>query len=187
MAVPGQYELALFGDLIVPAIACGLKKYIIIFNTVNDSFNLIDPIAFDVKPDSPIPLVLAYNLYHYESLHPCTSSDIMRSITLVKSDTEHRFPFDNEYLQSIISSVQDYSVKENVQGDKSNLFLASKLKCKKTNLDKDTDSDGEILPEKKNVNEQPFIRIQLFYKLRGQNEEKVLGENMGKIQCPFCQ
>ena len=187
MAVPGQYELAIFGDLIVPAIACGLKKYIIIFNTVNDSYNIIDPIAFDVKPDSPIPLVLAYNLHHYESLHPCTSSDIMRSITLVKSDTEHHFPFDNEYLLSIISSIQEYSVEENVHGDKGNSFLSSKLKCKKTNLNKDTDSVGEILPERKNMNEQESMGIQLFYKLRGQNEEKVFEENMGKIQCPFCQ
>ena len=33
MSVPGQYEIDYFGDLMLPAIACGLKKYILIFNT----------------------------------------------------------------------------------------------------------------------------------------------------------
>ena len=56
-----------------------------------NSFYLIDPLTYNVKPDSPIPLLMAYNLYHYESLHPCTNTDIITSIRMVKSNLEYPF------------------------------------------------------------------------------------------------
>ena len=61
----GTYERGIFGDLMVPGIACGTRKYILIFNTNLDSphdpIYVVDPRKFDVQPDTEIPVILAYN------------------------------------------------------------------------------------------------------------------------------
>ena len=41
MLIPGTYERGIFGDLMLPGIACGVKKFLLIFNTHLDSH---DPI-----------------------------------------------------------------------------------------------------------------------------------------------
>ena len=89
MLQPGIYERGIFGDLMLPGIACGVKKYILIFNTKIDSppIYVIDPRPFNVVPDNDIPVVLACNLSHYESMHPCTNDDVQSTVFLV-----------NEYL-----------------------------------------------------------------------------------------
>ena len=33
MSIPGTYERGIFGDLMLPGIACGIKKILLIFNT----------------------------------------------------------------------------------------------------------------------------------------------------------
>ena len=38
MQVPGRYEQDIFGDLMVPGIACGLRKMILIFNPFLSDF-----------------------------------------------------------------------------------------------------------------------------------------------------
>ena len=37
MLIPGTYERGIFGDLMLPGIACGVRKYILIFNTSKNS------------------------------------------------------------------------------------------------------------------------------------------------------
>ena len=37
MQVPGTYERGIFGDIMLPGIACGANKFILIFNTNVDS------------------------------------------------------------------------------------------------------------------------------------------------------
>ena len=65
MLVPGTYERGIFGDLMLPGIACGVRKYILIFNTStnapHDPIYVVDPRKFNVKPDTAIPIILAYN------------------------------------------------------------------------------------------------------------------------------
>ena len=74
MLVPGAYERGIFGDLMLPGIACGVRKILLIFNTnpntPHDPIYIVDPSKFNVTPDSEIPILLAYNLSHYESLEP---------------------------------------------------------------------------------------------------------------------
>ena len=69
MLIPGAYERGIFGDMMVPAIACGLRKKILIFNTnenyPHDPISVISPSSYDVIPDSEIPITLAYNIWHY--------------------------------------------------------------------------------------------------------------------------
>ena len=80
MMNPGEYMLDYFADMMLPGISCGSKKNILIFNTNPDLF--MDPIGvvksadFGVAPDSPNPVILAYNGSHYESLHTKTAADI---------------------------------------------------------------------------------------------------------------
>ena len=71
----GIYEMEFFGDMMIAGIACGIKKRILIFNTsenlLHDPIYVVDPNYFDVmiEIDDSTPVVVAYNNYHYESLH----------------------------------------------------------------------------------------------------------------------
>ena len=85
---PGVYNIPYFGDLIINAIAKGSKKNILIFNTSPAAFSPIYVVQgneFGGKIDSDIPVVLAYNQVHYESLHPVTLADIEKTRKLCNS------------------------------------------------------------------------------------------------------
>ena len=70
----GVYERSFFGDMMMASIACGARKLILIFNThemtPHDPVSVIDPCQYGGICDTEIPIVLAYNLVHFESLHP---------------------------------------------------------------------------------------------------------------------
>ena len=92
LMVSGVYEKDFFGDMMLPGIACGVGKRILIFNTnVNitttghDPISVVDPRDYGSDLDSEIPVVLAYNLVHFESLHPVDELDIEKTIKLVNS------------------------------------------------------------------------------------------------------
>ena len=81
---PGMYELEL-GDLIVPGIAHCTNKDILIFNTsreAQDPIYVISAAIFGGSSNTDIPVCLAYNQYHYESLVPCSEDDIQKTINL---------------------------------------------------------------------------------------------------------
>ena len=65
MQIPGTYERGIFGDLMLPGIACGIKKILLIFNTnensPHDPIYIVNPELFNVRPDNIVPIVLAYN------------------------------------------------------------------------------------------------------------------------------
>ena len=69
--VSGVYERNYFGDMMIPGIACGVKKRILIFNTSlnitttgHDPISVVDPRDYGSDINSEIPVVLAYNLVH---------------------------------------------------------------------------------------------------------------------------
>ena len=97
MLIPGTYERGIFGDLMLPGIACGIRKYLLIFNTnpgsPHDPIYVVDPKQFNVQVDTAVPIILAYNESHYESLHPCSNKDILASINLVTEYLEGRYRF----------------------------------------------------------------------------------------------
>jgi hypothetical protein len=72
MLVPGTYERGIFGDLMLPGIACGIRKILLIFNTnletPHDPIYVVDPRQFDINPHTDVPIVLSYNMSHYESM-----------------------------------------------------------------------------------------------------------------------
>ena len=93
----GVYERGLFGDLMMFAIACGVRKVLLIFNTnlntPHDPIYVCDPRKFDVQPDTDVPVVLAYDMAHYESLHPVTPSDRDKTSVLVNQYLEGNYRF----------------------------------------------------------------------------------------------
>ena len=84
----GTYEVEFFGDFVIYGIASGCQKNILIFNTSSTAhcpIYVIDPKKFGGEINSDIPVVLAYNGSHYESLHPVSEEDVERTKHLVKS------------------------------------------------------------------------------------------------------
>ena len=97
----GIYEIDFFGDMMIAGIACGIKKRILIFNTSenlqHDPISVVDPTFFDVRIEinDSTPVVVAYNNYHYESLHTVDVHDREETIRLVHSYIQGRYS--NEY------------------------------------------------------------------------------------------
>ena len=84
----GVYEIEFFGDMVLHGIAMGCHKNILIFNTnaeANYPIYVIEAKEFGGYTDSDIPVVLAYNQVHYESLHPISKIDIDKTKDLVNS------------------------------------------------------------------------------------------------------
>ena len=107
MLTPGIYERGIFGDLMLPGIACGVRKILLIFNTnentPHDPIYIVDPSNFNVRPDTEIPILLSYNLAHYESMEPCTEADIQATIELVKEYQEGRYRFRRNDIPTLLS------------------------------------------------------------------------------------
>ena len=102
----GVYERGLFGDLILPGIAVGVHKRILIFNTnpntPHDPVSVVCPKKFGGYTDSEIPLVLAYNLVHFESMHPSSREDIERTVNLTDSYLDGNYNFGHDDIHHLI-------------------------------------------------------------------------------------
>ena len=92
LMVSGVYERSFFGDMMMAGIACGVRKRILIFNTNesitttgHDPISVVDPTQYGGSLDSEIPVLVAYNLVHYESLQPVDRKDIEETIKLTRS------------------------------------------------------------------------------------------------------
>ena len=119
MQNPGTYERGIFGDLMLPGIACGTRKYLLIFNTnlnsPHDPIYVVDPSTFNVIADSEIPVVLSYNMSHYESMEPCTDVDVQKSIDLVKQYLGGRYRYKKQDLPYLISQQIKRQEENNTQ------------------------------------------------------------------------
>ena len=105
----GVYERGLFGDLMLFAIACGLRKVILIFNTnlcsPHDPIYICDPRKFGIIPDTEIPIVMAYNLAHYESLNPAGVVDIAKTVEVVEEYKTGRYTFSKKDIPFLLETV----------------------------------------------------------------------------------
>ena len=84
----GVYEVDFFGDMVIHAIARGCNKNILIFNTnieAADPIYVIQANHFGGFSNTDIPVVIAYNQVHYESLHPLTDQDTEQTKMLMHS------------------------------------------------------------------------------------------------------
>ena len=107
MMKTGVYERGIFGDLMLLGISCGLRKRLLIFNTHLDSphdpIYVCDPCMFGIEPDTEIPVVLAYNMSHYESLHPDTDTDAAKTVTLVAQYMSGQYSFARKDLPFLLT------------------------------------------------------------------------------------
>lgn len=124
MMQSGVYERGIFGDLMLFAIACGIKKVILIFNTSFDSphdpIYICDPRKFGVQPNTDIPVVLAYDLSHYESMHPVEEVDVRATVELVATYLTGGYGFakaDLPYLLEL-DQIKDKHFKEDNKSQK---------------------------------------------------------------------
>ena len=107
------YEIPLIGDLLIHAISRGSKKVILIFNTstqANDPIYVVEPERFGGVRDSDIPIVLAYNQSHYESMHPKSPEDVQKTIELIRQYINGDYPYskkDIDYLTTPFSTNND--------------------------------------------------------------------------------
>ena len=104
LIVSGVYERSYFGDMMMAGIACGVHQRILIFNTNenitatgHDPISVVDPRDYGGDIDTEIPVVVAYNLVHYESLHPVDDKDIEETVKLTNSYTAHPSRYKEEY------------------------------------------------------------------------------------------
>ena len=108
MMETGVYERGLFGDLMLFAIACGARKVLLIFNTnlntPHDPIYVCDPRKFAVQPDTDLPVVLAYDMAHYESLHPLTASDTEKTSELVKMYLQGNYQYGRGDIPYLLST-----------------------------------------------------------------------------------
>ena len=161
MLVPGTYERGIFGDLMLPGIACGIRKILLIFNTNLDSphdpIYVVDPRQFNINPDTEVPIVLAYNMSHYESMNPCTEADNQLTAILVKEYSEGRYRYGRKdmpfFLDIKVTEDQPsnwIAAKEKrIDSGQDNHFKRmSRARTKSTkNHDKEKDDDEIILEE----------------------------------------
>ena len=104
LMMTGVYERPYFGDMMMAGIACGVRKRILIFNTNeniattgHDPVSVIDPTQHGGYVDSDVPIVIAYDLVHFESLHPVDRQDIDKMVRLIRSYTAHPSRYEEDY------------------------------------------------------------------------------------------
>jgi hypothetical protein len=152
MLVAGTYERGIFGDLMLPGIACGIKKILLIFNTnldtPHDPIYVIDPRQFDVNPDSELPIVLAYNMSHYESMTPSTEADIQLTGNLVKEYSEGRYKYGRQDLSFFLEQADGLEANSsNPESKQENHAENKNMSRKKNKQDKENDANEINLEE----------------------------------------
>ena len=103
----GVYEIEFFGDYVIYGIAMGCRKNILIFNTskeAHDPIYTIEASKFGGIIDTDIPIVLAYNQVHYESLHPVSDDDIEATKRLFNLYKTGNYAFLQEDIPNLVSN-----------------------------------------------------------------------------------
>ena len=157
MMESGVYERGLFGDLMLFGISCGLRKRLLIFNTNLDSphdpIYVCDPLKFGVEPDTEIPVVLAYNMSHYESLHPETDTDVEKTVCMVREYLTGKYKFGKKDLPFLLSSdtSNDESTidEEEIRSMKVNNFHPNLPKGKRPGNIREDNKEETYSPKKK--------------------------------------
>ena len=110
LRIPQVYEIPVFGDYVLYAIAKGCKKNILVFNTsvhASDPIYVIRGTEYGGSIDSDIPVVIAYNQAHYESLHPKSLEDIEKTKHLVNVYSEGNYEYSKKDIPYLISFRND--------------------------------------------------------------------------------
>ena len=202
----GVYERSFFGDMMIVGIACGVEKRILIFNTnenINktghDPISVVDPRDYGGSVNSHIPVVLSYDLVHFESLEPVDNKDIEETLNLVNSYSAGRYSEeygftrnDMTYLVSAIEPHQERldnkSATELDQAHKSRGHppqrntpnIIRPTPQKKTKFTKATKNKSSVVEQKNDKNEGKDESFKFEYICFKENED-------GTVNCGVCQ
>ena len=148
------YEIDFFGDLVLPAIACGLKKNLLIFNTnINHPrtpISVIFPSEYGVEANSRFPIILAYDMSHYENLHPADANDAEKSVELVNSLKDNNYNLTHEDLKTLVCLESPVDIRAK------NQFNKSRIANMKYNMSEVTGTKDEI-DQIKRLTENPKL------------------------------
>ena len=168
----GVYERPFFGDMMMAGIACGIKKRILIFNTNegiietgHDPISVIDPVHYGGIIEDEVPVIVAYDLVHYESLHPVERQDIEETIKLTKSYIATPSRYGQEYgfsrndiadliSENIIKNTEPVTLTQDIKLTESSLKTQTKLRqatTRCTNIDTEGFKFGELCFEELNA------------------------------------
>ena len=205
--------------MMVPAIACGLRKKILIFNTnenyPHDPISVINPSLYDVNPDSDIPLILAYNMWHYESIEPCNKNDIEETINIVMTYEAGNYEFSRKDFSYLFNQQMPIR-KETEETNGSQLSTTTK---RRLTIDEDDNfrnmnfQENNVVHQHQNVRKQePQVHLdiqsqpkgmiimnkdntpaeiinghdsQLFYTPKDGQDKVTVKKKDGKFECPF--
>ena len=218
MSIPETYERGIFGDFMLPGIACGTKKIILISNTSlespHDPIYVINPANFNVEADTEIPIVLAYNMAHYESMEPCSYTDVEATINLVRDYQAGKYKYSRKDLPLLLGMDskefnRDYNKTENeshyqIEENKSFQLIDSKQQNnqsqEKQNLKREMNTVinakassskrsiiSEIAVEVEEVENSINVLPSLCYRLKGSIDEQIFTEKDGKFESPICK
>ena len=139
MMISGVYERPFFGDMMMAGIACGIRRRILIFNTnINiiktghDPIAVVDPNDFGGQVIDDYPVVVAYNLVHYESLHPEDQEDLEETVKLTKSYIANPCRYFEEYgftRFDIVALISPEEVTNNEQCKSAHLETTKNKVC----------------------------------------------------------
>ena len=199
MMIPGIYERGLFGDLMLAGIACGIKKILLIFNTnpdtPHDPIYVVNPSQFNVQADSEIPITLAYNMSHYESMEPCRDLDIQATIDLVKEYQEGRYRYGKKDIPYLLAKVQHLDSANNnsrnvrqetkqSQEDIHENFIAAKKARRETSMESqggDFENQSTSKKTKKRPKEDQVSENKNKYRHERSNKDNVNAINLENI------
>ena len=129
----GAYEIDFFGDLLMQAISRGSRKQILIFTTNEDSPNdpivVVSPETYGGTTDSTVPVVVAYNGRHFESLHPIGEASIEKTKELCQQYTNGTYPYKPKDIEKLTSA---YTSAEKKQRSRNKERLSLKVTLIKT-------------------------------------------------------
>ena len=109
----GAYEYVL-GDLIIPSIAHCTRKDVLIFNTsprAHSPIFVVEASTLGNRPaNTDIPVIMAYDQSHYESLVPDTDDDILKTIALKKNYLEGKYERKNNDVPILREQIQEQNL-----------------------------------------------------------------------------
>ena len=192
----GVYERSFFGDMMMPGIACGTRKLILIFNThemtPHDPVSVIDPSHYGGICDTEIPIVLAYNLVHYESLHPIDLHDLEATVKLTKSYIAKPSRYIKEYgfTRNDMKYLVSQSTEHHYQEDNPKCQAQNNYDVKQTSTKKITEPHQETIGRRQQPQEiTSTSQQQQETLLKSQQQQKTpcTSQHQNGKTSPYCK
>ena len=106
---------------------------ILIFNTdinsTNDPVVVVSPETFGGERDSDLPVIVAYNGHHYESLEPCDADSNAATKVLCEKYKNGEYPFKRADIETFVIPYNTTEKKQRSRGTPSNHAAAALIRA----------------------------------------------------------